>query len=152
MSKTAKQLFLDYQKNINTLDDNTLIQEKKFPTELEKLLGNIKKKTLTVVCARPGNGLSAFKNTLLGQSKTKTLFLSTNEIEISFYRYMSHITGLSFKKISKNKLRNHELTHVLKKTETGLNGKITFIYQNRFSLEFLMKELIKHPTVSVLII
>lgn len=152
MSKTAKQLFLEYQKDISILDDNTLVQENEFPKDLEKLLSKIKKKTLTVVCARPCNGLSAFKNTLLEQNKTKTLILSKNEVETSFYRYLSHITGLLFKKISEKELYNHQLIHVLNKTKTDLNNKIIFAYQNKFSSEYLLKELIKHPNTGVLII
>lgn len=152
MTKTAKQLFFEYQKDINILDDNTLIQENESFKELEKLLSNIKKKSLTVVCARSCNGLSAFKNTLLGQSKVKTLILSKNEIETSFYRYLSNLTGLLFKKISEKELYNHELNYVLKKTKTDLNNKIIFAYQNKFSLEYLLKELIKHPNVGILII
>lgn len=152
MPKTIKQLIENYQKEIQQTNPN---KSTKVYTGLQKIdfhTEGFSKGTFNLVCARPRNGLKAFRNILLNNCDLESIIFSDEKEEKFLYSFLSHKTAILVKKLSEKSLAPHEKQYLLQSIANLKNTKTFIKHRKTLSVEYLENFLKKNKTIEFILI
>ena len=151
MNTSLNNLIFEYQLEINY---NTEENQKLYSglSKLDFVTQGFSRGGLNIISARQGNGLTAFKNTLLNELKLKTIIISKNNANKFLHSLLSYKSGVSKQKIQHKFFQEREFMHLNKSFKEIQNLPIFIKKKKKLTLDFLKSYLLNNEAVDCLII
>ncbi len=151
MTTSLNKLIFEYQLEINY---NTEENQKLFSglSKLDIYTHGFSRGGLNVICARKGNGLPAFLNTLLKEIALQTTIITKQSLVDFLNNYMSHNCNIIKPKVQGKFFEEHELIYLNKSIKGFQNLPVFIKKKKKLSLDFLESYLSKNEDIDCVFI
>lgn len=152
MPKTIKKLILDYRQEIEKTEPNDSNKIFIGLSKVDYFTGGLQKGTLHIIAGRNGNAPTAFRNNLLEKNSLKTLVFCNKKEEDFLYSYLSHVSGLTVKKLSRKNLESHEKTHLFQFVDNLSTTELFIKAKRKLTIKYIENYLMKNGSIEFILI